>query len=197
MSRTNLKLKIAKAVRVCTVAPVFALVMLMVLYTQVPGFFKSPAHMLVAVLCLCILPVLAYPVSHLFRWPREQFREKQRRLAIIFSLVGYITLLVMAFAAGSTHGEIAVYLNYVFSALVVAVTTAFPKAKASGHACGVAGPAATLIYFVSPWFLLLGLALAAVFWSSLALGRHTLPQLITGSLTSTLFIVVLAAVGFI
>ena len=53
--------------------------------------------------------------------------------------------------------------------------------KASGHACGVAGPAALLIYFGVPAWIPALLVLAAVWWASLVMRRHTLGQLAGGT----------------
>lgn len=67
------------------------------------------------------------------------------------------------------------------------------KIRASGHACGIAGPIAILIYFVSPWALLGIVVLAAAGWASLAMKRHASKELVIGSLLSiaSLFISVL------
>ena len=197
MKQYDSKQKAAKIIRVCTIAPVFALLLLAVLYLRVPGFYFSTAHFILAVCCLCVLPVLAYPLSHIFHLPPDKFRERQRKMAIIFSLAGYIILIVTAFVCGYTHGEMAVYLTYTISVAVIAITSIWPKYKASGHACGVAGPICMLVHFVSPWFLLLTAALGGVFWSSLVLKRHNLPQLITGTLTPVLIIFVLSAINYI
>ena len=57
--------------------------------------------------------------------------------------------------------------------------------KASGHACSTTAPTVLLAWQLSPWVLIPCAALiAAVYVSSIRLGRHTLPQLAAGSATS-------------
>ena len=64
-------------------------------------------------------------------------------------------------------------------------STRFFKIKASGHACGVAGPIFSLIYFLGPWVLLGLLLLAAVYWASLSMKRHDKSELLIGSTVPT------------
>jgi len=192
MSRT------ARIIRGCTAPPFCALVMLLILFFFKPGFYHSASNFGFAIAYLFFLPVLAYPLSLVFKFPKDSFRNNQRKLAVIFSVIGYVALLSTVLNNGFTSGELVIYLNYVISGVLIAITTPIPHCKASGHACGVAGPIASLVYFVSPWYILPGAALlAAVFWSSLKLKRHTLPQLIAGSLISMLVIIVAGAMQVI
>ena len=60
-----MKQKFAQAVRILTTPPVFSALMCTLLYVIVPGSFASLGHYLLAIVCLSLLPVLAYPVSYL------------------------------------------------------------------------------------------------------------------------------------
>lgn len=192
------RLRTARIIRGCTAPPFCALIMLLLLFFFRPGFFHSASNFAFAIVYLFFLPVLAYPVSLVFKFPKDSFRNNQRKLAVIFSVIGYAALLAMVLKSGFYNGELVVYLNYVISGALIAITTPIPHCKASGHACGVAGPIASLVYFISPWYIIPGvLLLAAVFWSSLKLKRHTLPQLIAGSLIPTIVIVVASVIGVI
>ena len=80
----------------------------------------------------------------------------------------------------------------------LALTSRFPKLRASGHACGVSGPLTVLIYLHGLRWLAPGLAvLAAMFWSSITLGRHTLRQLLLGAAAPDVIFLAFAAVGVV
>lgn len=80
----------------------------------------------------------------------------------------------------------------------LALTFRFPKLRASGHACGVSGPLTVLIYLHGLRWLAPGLAvLAAMFWSSIPLGRHTLRQLLLGAAAPAVIFLAFAAVGVV
>lgn len=58
-----MKQKFAQAVRILTTPPVFSALMCTLLYVLVPGSFASLGHYLLAIVCLSLLPVLAYPAE--------------------------------------------------------------------------------------------------------------------------------------
>ena len=100
----NLKDKFAKAIRILTTAPVFALLLCTLLYFLMDGAFASLRHYLMAVFFLSILPVLAYPVSAIIPPLRRKGRDGQRNLAIVFSVVGYVRHLSdLRHLAGNLH----------------------------------------------------------------------------------------------
>lgn len=143
---------------------------------------------------LVLVPLLAYPVS----WALRSGRARQRKLAVLFSLAGYLLLLVLCIAAPVSGAACAVYLTYMLSVLVVALTSRFPKLRASGHACGVSGPLTVLIYLHGLRWLAPGLAvLAAMFWSSITLGRHMLRQLLLGAAAPAVIFLAFAVVGVV
>lgn len=180
------KYRLAKAVRVMTTAPVMAASLIALLYFLRPGSFLSAAHAWLAVTFLSILPVLAYPVSALIPAVRRKGRDGQRSLAIVFSVIGYILGCGLSFVFGAAPIEKLIYLTYTFSGVLIALCSGAFHYKASGHACGVAGPIAALTFCLGPVWLAGGLLLAAVYWSSLKLRRHTLAQLIGGSVIPVL-----------
>ena len=191
-------LRAAKIIRGVTVPPVCALFMLLILFFLCPGFYYSASNFAFAIVYLVALPTLAYPVAFVFKFSKDSFKNNQRKLAVIFSVIGYAALLSMVLTNGYNIGELVLYLNYVISVVLIAITTPIPHCKASGHACGAAGPIAGLSYFVSPWFLAVGaVLLTAVFWASLKLRRHTPGQLVAGALISAVCVVVAVVVGII
>lgn len=181
--------KLAKLIRVLTTAPLVAALLITILNFAIPGAYANTTHYLAALFCLTILPLLAYPISYLIPPIRRKGRDGQRGLAIIFSVAGYILGFVYAVAFGGATIECIVIGTYLFSGILIALSSVF-HFKASGHACGESGPIAMLCYCLGPWFIFGYLFLAAVFWSSLKLKRHSLGQLIVGSIIPLLAMVI-------
>ena len=96
-----MKQKFAQAVRILTTPPVFSALMCTLLYVLVPGSFASLGHYLLAIVCLSLLPVLAYPVSYLIPALRRGGRKTQRNLALVFSVLGYL----IGFRAGRRRSD--------------------------------------------------------------------------------------------
>lgn len=178
--------KAAKAIRVLTVAPVMALLLLSVLFFGAGESFGGLSDYLLAVLFLVVLPVAAYPAQPFIPKFRDMGRDGQRRLAMLAAVIGYLLGIAAAAILGTSPVLWTVYLTYLFSGVILMALNKLLKVKASGHACGVAGPVAILIYYIG-WPALLGLLLLGlVYWSSLRMKRHTLPQLLLGTLVPLL-----------
>ncbi len=176
---STVRLKLAKIIRVATIPPIAAAWLVSLLYFTADGLIENTPHYITALFFLSVLPVLAYPISALVPAWRE--RDFQRKLAIVFSVLGYIGGTVFAFASGAPEGEIVLYLTYLISGVLTAVCSFVFKFKASGHACGIAGPIAMLVYRLGAIYLIAAVVLFAVYKTSLTLKRHTLSQLISGS----------------
>lgn len=147
-----MKQKFAQAVRILTTPPVFSALMCTLLYVLVPGSFASLGHYLLAIVCLSLLPVLAYPVSYLIPALRRGGRKTQRNLALVFSVLGYLIGFLAAVLDGGAAMEKVVFGTYLISGATLAVCTLL-HFKASGHTCGCSGPIAALSIFINPWFL--------------------------------------------
>lgn len=174
----------AKTIRIITVAPLAAAALIMILYCTVTGAFTDYIHLATAILTLCIMPLTAYPISLI--WNKSVRRSRQRKLAIILSVAGYIAGFVFAMCSQSTVTEKVLYGTYLISGALIAASTFVFHIKCSGHACGIAGPIVLLSFDVSPWFALGFVLLIPVFWSSLKIKRHTPAQLISGAVVPAL-----------
>ncbi len=173
--------KIAYVIRVITVAPIMALVLLIVLYFNSPLTFGSTAVFLMTVFFLVVLPLLAYPLQPLVKKYKDKGREGQRTLAMIFAVAGYILGLASAIIFGAPTGVLVIYLAYMISGLLVALTNKVFHFKASGHACGIAGPFMLLVYF-GQMIGYAGLGVLIIAWiASFYMKRHTWPQLLVGT----------------
>jgi len=173
--------KIAKIIRIVTVAPILALMLINILYFWVPGSFNGILDYLIAIFTLVIMPILAYPVQKKFKIIKGDPRTSERQLAIVFSVIGYSIGIVAALMLNVPYVEKLIYSTYLISGVSIAILSAVFKVEASGHMCGVSGPIAILIFLFGIEFMFLLLFPIAVIWSSLVLKRHTFPQLMLGA----------------
>ncbi len=171
-------MKLCKIIRIITVAPLAAAVALTLLLLH-GNFFVSNMHYIAALTALTVFPLLAYPISLVKK--ADERRKFQRTLAIVLSVAGYIGGMLFALLTSSSVGERVLYLTYLLSGIAIAFSSFVLKKKSSGHACGIAGPVALLAYYIHPLYLLGLLLLLPVGYASLKMKRHTLPQLIFGS----------------
>ena len=173
-------MKAALAIRIITLPPIIAGILVSLLYFLLPGSFGLMEYIL-SLVFLVVLPLLGYPLQRFIPGFKDKGREGQRNLALIMSIVGYIAGFIVALCTNVSGILFIVYLTYLISgALLILFNKGF-KIKASGHAGGFAGPLTVAICLISSWFYF-GLAvLALVFWASLKMKRHTLSQLIIGS----------------
>lgn len=173
--------KLAKIIRILTVAPFMALVMLVALYLYNRQLFGSPVNFMLAVVFLVLFPLLAYPIQPLIRKYRDKGREGQRTLAIFFAVAGYIGGCLSAFLLQAPKSILIIYLSYMLSGVLVMLLNKAIHFKASGHACGITGPFAILVYFGHA-IGYLGIPILALVWlSSLKMKRHTSLQFIGGA----------------
>ena len=168
-------MKLCKIIRIITVAPVAAAAAVTLLFIH-GNFFVNNMHYIAALTALTVIPLSAYPVSLVKK--ADERRNFQRTLAIVFSVAGYIGGMLFALLTSASVGERVLYLTYLLSGVAIAFSSFVLKKKSSGHACGIAGPVALLAYYIHPLYLL---GLMPVGYASLKMKRHTLPQLISGS----------------
>ncbi len=173
--------KAAKLIRILTVAPIMAGIMVTLLYVKEPLYYASPFHFAAAIFFLVLMPLLAYPVAWIVPKIKAKGREGERTLAIVFAVTGYVLGTVFSLVFGGAAVETAVYLTYLLSGVAIALFSFVFHIKGSGHACGVSGPVAILSFFLGLPYLCGYLLLGAVCRASVALKRHTRAQLVLGS----------------
>ena len=179
-----MKQKFAQAVRILTTPPVFSALMCTLLYVLVPGSFASLGHYLLAIVCLSLLPVLAY----FQQLPLLGIALK----ALVFSVLGYLIGFLAAVLDDGAAMEKVVFGTYLISGTTLAVCTLL-HFKASGHTCGCSGPIAALSIFINPWFLVGYVLLTPIIWSSIRLKRHTALQLLAGCVIPVLAMLICRA----
>lgn len=185
-----------QTVRRLTAAPILAGALLIILGLHRRTIFSSPWQWSASLLFLTVLPLLAYPPQRYFPRFREQGRRGQRTLAMIFAVAGYLLGCVSCLIFPTSPALRTVYLEYLLCGIVLLLVNKVFRRKASGHACGVTGPVLLLLYFGLYPQAAAGAALTVLTWiASIRTGRHTLPQLLAGSLISLAAMAVLAIVS--
>ncbi len=129
-----------------------------------------------------ILPVLSYPLQRFIPYYKDKGRDGQRNLAMVFSVAGYIIGCILALIFKAPYTVILIYLDYLLSGILITLFNKLFHLKASGHACGIVGPIAMLVYFGLYIPAAIGALLTVlVFISSIKMKRHTFLQLLGGS----------------
>lgn len=201
-SNTKTKTKeerLAKVLRIITVPPIMALLLVTVLYAVLKEkAFAEPIRYFEAVFTLAILPVLSYPICKLVPSLKKRGRKTERSLSIVFSIVGYLMGTLFAIFARGTRVELTLYLTYIMSGALMGLCSFVFRFRASGHACGSAGPFTMLAHQLGVGWVLGFLLLIPVFASSIRLKRHTVTELIAGGAISacSYFIAVIIVAQF-
>ncbi len=175
--------KISLLIRKMTIPPVFAVALLISVYIFYPAYIGSVWQLLLGIVFLAGLPSLAYPLQKYIPHFKEKGRDGQRSLAMIFSFAGY---LFGTFTALLIHSPIelkSIYLEYLYCGITMLALNKLIKIKASGHACGIVGPVLLMVYFKLYIPALVGaLFIVPVYISSVKTKRHSVSQLIAGSI---------------
>lgn len=184
--------KVSKFIRVLTVAPIMALLMLVIMFISNSGLFGSVINFILSIVFLTVLPLLAYPVQPLIKKFKDKGREGQRTLAMIFAVAGYVLGCLSALLLRAPKFVWIIYVTYLLSGALIMLFNKLFHLKASGHACGVTGPFAILVCFGHICGYIGIPVLAAVYWASLKMKRHTIRQLLGGTLIPVFALAVVA-----
>ncbi len=175
---------LAKLIRILSIPPIMATVMVVSLRIARPALFQSALDLWLSLLFLAVVPVLAYPVSWIFPALRARGRDGQRRLAFVFAFIGYLLGVVYALVFRRASGLVMLFLIYFFSVIVLALFNKALHIRASGHASSVTGPIGFLCAAIGGWFYPVAAFLFGVIcWASVRIKRHTVPEFLIGSLS--------------
>lgn len=189
--------KLAKAIRIITVAPIMALALFIILFIKQPFIF-SGQDFLAAIGFIAIFPICAYPLHKLFPKLPSPGRAGERQLAIIMSNIGYVLGLLYVMIAKVNASVFIIFVAYACSGFLVFLINKVTPIRASGHACGVSGCFALATYFFG-WIAVPGFAvLILVYIASISMKRHTSLDFIVGALipAAAMAIALLAAFIF-
>ncbi|MCE1254786.1 MAG: hypothetical protein LWX83_14720 [Anaerolineae bacterium] len=151
-----------------------------------------------SMLFLCLIPLS----SLLFYIPfghksQEQINHRQRIASFALMIISYPLGVLVLFLTGAPliFRSMAVVYSLVTVGLIV--FNLFIHYKASGHAAGVAGPVASLVYFFGWWAAPLLLLLPLVTWARVAAKGHSAWQTVVGAgMSLAITVSVLYAYGF-
>ncbi len=182
-------------VRVLSVAPLLAAVMLILLFVSKREIFSTHLTFITMLLTLGILPLSSYPLQRFIPKFKDEGRKGQRTLAMIFAVAGYIACTALVLIFKGSRAEIMISLTYLISGILIFVVNKGFKLMASGHGCGIAGPIVVLIIFRSYIAAAIGTLLAIfICISSVRSKRHTFPQFLGGAAVSVITAVILALI---
>ena len=131
---------LAKAIRVITVPPLLIGVLLVALYLYPSGVFRSLTSLILSVTFLSVIPALSYLVWAIIPSLRKGGRASQRKLAFVFSILGYLGGVVYALTAEISRGLTIILFTYFVSVVILTLINKLTIFRASGHGCGVTGP---------------------------------------------------------
>lgn len=175
--------KIAKVVSIITVVPLISVLVLSWMWLDNPAYFAGNINWYyISLALLTLVPLSAYLFKYVIPSIRVQGRDGERKLAFIMAIVGYIAGVLACQIFNGPWIVCILFWTYFISGFILLLFNRYTNIKASGHACGLAGPTAFLIYLVgnSSWFI--ALLIPAVFWARLKLDRHDMSELFMGSL---------------
>lgn len=178
---------LAKAIRILTVAPLIALIAFTIMLS-LGGVFNNTWEYFHTLLFITILPLCAYPLQKILPPFNRKGRKGQRTLAMIMSIMGYLLGVAYSQAAGASPILKTIFITYALSGVSLFIINKLLRFKASGHACGAAGPLGVLIYFMGASLagaiaLICGIAiLSATLWATLKTHAHTATQFIIGAI---------------
>ena len=183
--------KIFLAIRAMTAPHFFALLLLTLLYVLHPSYFGSIWMLIAGIFCLTVLPILAYPLQKFIPPFKDKGRDGQRKLAIIFSFIGYLLGTLIVFIFNAPIEAKMLFVEYLLCGICIFISDKVFKFKSSGHACGIVGPIAMLVYLGLYIPAAVGALISVpVYISSVKTKRHTIIQLVIGSLIPILMLVI-------
>ena len=113
--------KLSRWIRVATAAPILAGCMLVVLYCCRSELIGGAPPLQWGLLCLTVLPLLAYPLQRYIPGFRGRGREGQRSLATVFAVIGYLLGCVGNALLRGTRAMWIVYTEYLLSGLLLSL----------------------------------------------------------------------------
>lgn len=178
------KEKIAHVVRILSAPPFMVSMLLAILSWRRKDIFTSRTQVAWLGVTLGIIPVLAYPLQKMLPSKTEECsRERERNFAFGLSVLGYTIAFLWSLMTQISPQVRMICTTYFVSVILLVVCNKLLHVRASGHACSCTGPLLFLVYFIS-WKGIIPCVLAAVLigWSSLVLKRHTMRDLLTGTM---------------
>lgn len=177
--------RLARLISVITVVPIVAFGVVTALYIAEKGIFSTYWY-LFSLLFLSLIPISAYGLKNVFPAYKNSGRSGERKLAFIFGTTSFTLGAVFCFIFKAPDVVKIIFLAYMISSILLSISNAVIKLKASGHACGVSGPLLLIVFFLGYKLWYVFLLLPVVFWARLKMERHTAKELLWGTLIGLL-----------
>jgi hypothetical protein len=179
--------------------PVLSGLLITFLYFQLPkGEPNALTGYLWAMLFVCV-----FPLGSLFFYipahdeERKVTLRRQRAASFVLMMVSYPVGWLVCTQTGSPRIFTAIAATYTFVTLGLIVFNLILRYKASGHAAGVSGPVASMIFLYGVVATPLLVLLPLVTWARLAAKGHSLWQTVVGAVLSGIIsVIVLWEFGF-
>lgn len=180
-----MQLKLAKIISIITTVPSFALFVILFIHKNTT-IFNDIKWLYFCILFLTLIPISSYFVQNFIPSIKSQGRSGERKLAFIFALFSYILGTILVFYFNAPYKIKIIFLSYLLSSIILTFINKVIKIKASGHACGIAGPLTFTFSFIGYKTIILSLALPLTWWARLKMNRHTSKELSLGTLVGIL-----------
>ncbi len=178
-----MKKHIGKVIRIITIPPLLFLLLICFIFLTRREVFQSPLDLVAAIICLVVLPILAYPLQHWIPYFRDKGREGQRNLAIYITSLGYFLGAMYGILTNATLMLQMIFDAYLISVILLLILNKVFKIKGSGHSCSITGCCVFTYFYtgMSIYFIFMLGMLLLVYWASLSTKRHSFIQLLLGS----------------
>lgn len=174
-----MKIKFAKIIRFLSV-PSFVIILLAVVLSLTKMITWIEAVYIV--LFLGLITLLAYPFSYLINRNPETRRSTMRKMAFVFTFIGYTAGFIFSFFAPLGEVAIVIFQAYFISAIFLLITNGIFRFKASGHMTSITGPLVILAYYLPTYVIIPCIFFYfLVYWASLILKRHTRLEMVFGT----------------
>ena len=112
-----MKNKFAMFIRIISIPPFMVTYLLAGLYLFREGVFANSGEFIAALLFLAVIPALAYPFAEVVPPLKKGGRPMQRKIAFLFSVIGYIGGFIYALTAGFSKPVLTIFTAYLASLL--------------------------------------------------------------------------------
>ena len=178
--------KLAKLIRALTVPPIMVTALLLILLFGA-DVFPATLDFILALVCLAVVPVLAYLAQKLLPGWKDGGQKAQRKLAFVFSILGYTAAVVVSIVRGAIPNLLYISLVYLVSVVILTLFNCLSPWHASGHGCSLMGPILLSCLFVGWYAIPAGVVIyCASLWASVYMKRHTVREFFLGSLSAVL-----------
>ena len=178
--------KLAKLIRALTVPPIMVTALLLILLFGA-DVFPATLDFILALVCLAVVPVLAYLAQKLLPGWKDGGQKAQRKLAFVFSILGYTAAVVVSIVRDAIPNLLYISLVYLVSVVILTLFNCLSPWHASGHGCSLMGPILLSCLFVGWYAIPAGVVIyCASLWASVYMKRHTVREFFLGSLSAVL-----------